>query len=494
MYSTRMADNATPLRAAVYGRESKGKQKSVDDQVGLGLRVIGERGWQHAGTYDDGSSASRFAKKVRLDWERLAADLAEHKLDVLIVWEITRGSREPVEGFTWLNLCRDNGVLIYVMTDEELFDPRKTRHYDTLGRLILDGAKESNTTSDRVLRGVRAAAANPDGATPHGRVPYGYTRRLKNPDLVIRPDKTPWEEFYVQVADPVTAPVVVEIFRRIGRSDPIVHVVNDLDRRDIPGPAGGGWNRKTLKKMIRNVAYDGKRTHEGETYDAVWPALVTDAEWRAANRVLDEPDRRRSKHGGKRWLLSYFAVGDCGKVMQGKPSIDGRKPSYRCHKDGCTGIGSWELDEFVTQLVCARLSRGDARDLFIPNDSETEGAAEQVKALTDRLEEWRQSAVRGETTPASLAVIERDLTLQIEAARKRHTALTSSAVLAELVTADDVRKVWDGLPLAGRREVVLMLFTEIRVGSIDKPLTRWSTDEDRLAAAADRVTIEWRTQ
>jgi site-specific DNA recombinase len=476
-----MEQSATPLRAGVYGRESKGKQKSVDDQVSLGLRLIEERpGWTHAGTYDDGSSASRFATKARKDWERLAVDLEQHKLDVLVVWEITRGSREPVEGFTWLNLCRDNGVLIYVMTDEELYDPRKTRHYDTLGRAILDGAKESNTTSDRVLRGVRAAAAN---GAPHGQVLYGYERRY-DPET---------KEFVEQRAHAERAPVVREIFRRIARADPIVHVVNDLNERGIPGPAGGNWNRQTVRKMIRNRSYLGQRVHGDAIYAAVWPALVSEIEWRAANRVLDDPNRRRTKPGQKKWLLSYIALSKCGSPMHGVVPHDGRKAGYHCLKDGCTGVGQFELDEYVTRLVVARLSRPDAHDLFSADDSEIARAAEEVKALEDRLEEWRQSGARGETTPATLAVIERDLTPQIEAARRRRIAATVPAALADLVTTDDVRKVWDGLPLAGRREVVQTLFEEIKVGAPGNVrLGRWSTDDDRLQAAADRVTVVWK--
>lgn len=489
-----MAENAIPLRAGVYGRESKGKTKSVDDQISIGLQVIADRNWSHAGTYDDGSSASRFATKIRADWQRLFADIAEGKLDVLIVWEITRGSREPVEGFTWLNLCRDHGVLIYVISDDELYDPRKTRHYDTLGRALLDGAKESNTTSDRVLRGVRAAAANPDGATPHGRVPYGYLRRLKKPDVVVRPEKTPWEDFYEQVPDPETAPIVREIFARIARNDPIVHIVNDLNGRAVPAPGGGQWNRQTIRKMIRNVAYAGQRKHGETTYAAVWPALVDDAEFRAANRVLDTPGRRTAKPGLKRWLLSYLAVSNCGGPMHGAPAHNGRKAAYHCLTDGCTTIGQYELDEYVTRVVVARLSRPDAKDLFLVDDSEISRATEEAAALRAKLEEARASfAAPDGISAASLADIERRLEPMIEAAEHRRIAATVPAALADLVSTDDVRGVWDLLPLAGRREVVLTLLEEIKVGKPTGPrLGRWSTDDDRLEAAAARVGIVWR--
>ena len=488
-----MGSSATPLRAGVYGRESKGKQKSVDDQVALGLEVIDERSWIHAGTYDDGSSASRFATKVRQDWERLAADLAAHKLDVLIVWEITRGSREPVEGFTWLNLCRDNGVKIFVISEDELYDPSRTRHYDTLGRMLLDGAKESNTTSDRVLRGVRQAFARPEGATPHGRAPYGYIRQLRNPELVVRPDKMPWGDFYAQVPDPATAPVVVEIFRRIARSDPIVRLVEDLEVRGIAGPSGGGWDRKTIRWIVTNAAYKGMRKFGEDERKAVWPALVSELEWAAANRVLSAPGRARDKPGQTKYLASYLLVSKCGGLMQGVPPRETQKAKYRCTKDGCVGIGMWEVDEYLTRLVVARFMRDDARDLFVADESELIRAEQQLGDLEQRLQGFRESAVAGETSPASLAVIERDLTPKIEAARLRVLEAEVPAAVVDLVQADDVRTAFDALPLAGRREVLTLLFDEISVGPPGKTrLHRGSTPDDKLAAANERLKINWR--
>lgn len=488
-----MGSTAIALRAGVYGRESKGKKKSVDDQLALGLRVVDDHGWTHAGTYDDGSSASRFATKVRPDWHRLDADIKAHRLDVLVIWEITRGTRETVDGFQWLNACRDNGVFIYLMNEEEQFDPRKTSHYDRLGRMILDGATESNKTSDRVLRGVREAAVRRDGATPHGRQPYGYTRQLRNPELVVRPEKMPWDEFYRQIPDPVTSPVVVEIFRRIARSEPIVRLVEDLDRRKIPGPGGGRWNRKAVRSIIVNVAYKGVRRYADEDLKAVWPGLVTEFEWSAANRVVTAPDRQRSKPGLKKYLASYLMLSKCGHQMQGVPPDRGQQARYRCTKDGCIGIGMGEVDEYLTRLVVARFMRDDARDLFIADETELRRAEQQLAALEQRLESFRQSATAGETSPASLAVVERDLSPQIEGASRKVLEAEVPAAMVDLIQSSDVRAAFDALPLAGRREVLSLLFAGVKVGAPGETrLHRGSTLDERLTAVDERVTVEWR--
>lgn len=488
-----MGSSAIPLRAGVYGRESKGKQKSVDDQVELGTEVIEEHGWILAGSYDDGSSASRFATKRRADWHRLADDLAAHKLDVLIVWEVTRGSRETVDGFTWFNLCRDNDVQIYVINEEELLDPRKTSHYDRLGRMLLDGATESNKTSDRVKRGVRSAAVRKEGATPHGRTPYGFLRQLKDPEIVTRPTKMLWDDFYVQVADPVTGPVAVEVIRRIARSTPISELVKDLNSRDLKAPDGGLWTRQAVRQLVRNPAYMGKRRFKKELHDGVWGGLVTEHEWHAANRVLDEPDRMTTKPGLKKWLASYLMVSKCGALMQAVPPRKTFKAKYRCTKDGCVSIGKWEVDEYLTRLVVARFMRPDARDLFVADDTERSRAEEQLATLEQRMDGFRRSATAGETSPASLAVIERDLVPQIEDARRRRDAAGIPAVLADLVNAADVRATFEALPIAGQREVLATLFAEIKISAPGATkLHRGSTPDDKLTAAGERLNISWR--
>src|SRR3546814_19166076 len=92
----------------------------------------------------------------------------------MVCWETTRGSREPIDWFTLLNLCRDNGVLIYVISDERTFDPRRARDYKDLATAGVDGAYESDRVSERVRRGHRFAAKS--GRPSVGRSPFGYRR------------------------------------------------------------------------------------------------------------------------------------------------------------------------------------------------------------------------------------------------------------------------------------------------------------------------------
>jgi hypothetical protein len=52
-----------------------------------------------------------------------------------------------------------------------------------------------------------------------------------------------------------------------------------------------------------------------------------------------------------------------------------------------------------------------------------------------------------------------------------------------------VRPAWDNLPTPAQREILKLLFDDIRFGSPVVRLTRWSTPTDRLEAAHQRTTI-----
>jgi hypothetical protein len=53
------------LRAGLYGRNSKGLDKSIDAQLVEGRDAAEDNGWPIVAEYSDGVSASRFGRKSR---------------------------------------------------------------------------------------------------------------------------------------------------------------------------------------------------------------------------------------------------------------------------------------------------------------------------------------------------------------------------------------------------------------------------------------------
>lgn len=471
-------------RAAVYGRESKGKTKSVADQIKLGMAAVADLSWEHAGTYSDKTSASRFAKTVRGDWSRLRVDLEAGTVDVLILWECSRGSRTLTDWSMLLDLCASLGVLIHVISHDRTYDPRRASDYKQLASDGVDAAVQVHRASESVRRGVNAAAAE---GRPHGRTPYGFERVYDSS-----------REFVAQRAHPEQSRIVNEIVTRVASAKPIRDIVLDLRERGVPSPKGGRWSPTGVVNIARNPAYIGKRSHKGELHDAIWPAIVPATMWQLAQVVLGQPSRRESPPGRVQYLLSAPLVkAPCGHSMGSSGRGAGRR--YSCGDDRCSSISAHDADAWVTAVVCARLSRRDARATFAADDAVSKRAHAELDALEGELLAARESWARpggGGISDEAMAMKEAAMKEPIADARRRaRPAGISAALLAMLDAAEagkHVRAVWDLLPLPAQRDLIRIVCGSITIASArgQATLNRWSSQQERARAAERRITFE----
>lgn len=433
------------LRAAPYGRQSANKAKSIDEQVTAGIAVADEYGWTVPDTYQDGTSASRYARKGRDDWARCLADIGAGKFDILILWEASRGDRTLTTWSQLLDLCRERAVSIYVVSDERLYDPRRPRDWKTLASAGVDSAGESDLLSIRVKRGHAGAAAA--GRPGHGRTPYGY-RRTYDPASGAPVGQEPDED---------TAPYVREIFKRLSSGESVSSVVADFNARGVPTAGAKRWYKTRIRDVATNRAYIGVRIHNGAEYPGTWEPLVSpDLFWRV-QAVFSDPVRAKTRPGRTRHLLSFLAVcGVCGNRLEAV------QRAYRCKDNGCVSISEAAADGLVTGLVLGRLAQPEVLSalyrLWEADDSDTVTARAEVAKLEDELSVWRRSAAKGETSPASLAAIEADLNTRIRAASRRAAVEAVPPQLREILApGEDVRTRWDAAPLPARRRAIEFL-------------------------------------
>jgi len=488
-----------PLRAGIYDRVSddrQGKSRSVQQQNEGNRAACEDNRWTVYDTYaDPDRSASRFATKVRENWKRLLADLAAGRIDVLVIWESSRGDRKLATWAELLDTCRDNGVLIHVTSHHHTYDVRRRRDYKTLAEDGIDNADESEKLSERVRRGMADSRSQ---GRPHGRIPYGYERiyNEKNKELVEQRAKEP------------EATIVREIFTRVASGDPIIAVATDLNAGrvkteqavrmlterpgGVPSPTGKRWARDVVRRIALNYIYVGKREFGGEILDGKWEELVDEETFHAARRVLTDPSRRTTRPGRSKYLLSYLARCGCGSWLLVVPAHKpGRRPYYRCER-GCTSMVVEWLDEHVTGVICARLSSPQASErLTRHDDTQVLAARAEAATLRGRLDEFRLSAARGETSPASLARIEGELLPQVEAAERRAIAATVPVPVRDLIDGDgDIRAAWDAMSVAARREVVRTM-VEVRLHPVLVPGRNQRFDPEK---EPDRVEIVRKTK
>jgi site-specific DNA recombinase len=496
-----VSESGSRSKAVIYGRNSSAKQKSIDDQQADNRAAVESNGWTVAAELDDPSSASRYATKIRKNWAALLELLPD--IDVVVLWEPSRGDRDLESWVGFLNRCRKHHVRIHAVAHQRTYDPSNARDYRSLAEDGVDSAYESDKTSQRVLRGHATAAA---AGRPHAPTTYGYARRYDPASRV----------FLEQVPEPEHAAVVRDIIASIGRGEPLHQITHRLNASSTPTPRGGRmWYHSTLRGIASNPAYRphptdptrGTRAHNGALHVGLWPPLVTESEWQAAQAVLGSNSdtarraRRDSAPGQIKYLLSgnsAVMTAACGSMLSGFCAADGRGATYGCKMDRCASAPMQEVDEYVTRLVVARLAREDARRLWVVDDGATRAAEDELARLLGELEDARQSFYRpGGISAEALAGKEAAMSPVIEDARRRAQPAAVPVAALELMEAakfgaERVRTAFEAFPLPAQREVIAGLFDRLTLGPATVRLTRWTPPAERLAVVADRVSHDWR--
>jgi site-specific DNA recombinase len=226
-----MTSLAPSGRASEYRRVSMDKsnrEKSNEEQGTENNAAAGENNLSIDRVYSDIGSASRFSRKSREGFDRLMADLDAgvfHQGDTLIMWESSRGSRRESEWHLLLDALQDNDVLVHITTHHRTYDLHNHRDRRTLSEDGTDSAYESGKLSNRLLRAREADAL---AGLPHGRAPYGYTRRY---DATTR-------KLIAQEPQPIEAEIVRELYDRLRRGHTLNSIAVDLEKRGVRSRSG----------------------------------------------------------------------------------------------------------------------------------------------------------------------------------------------------------------------------------------------------------------
>jgi site-specific DNA recombinase len=242
----------------------------------------------------------------------------------------------------------------------------------------------------------------------------------------------------------------------------------------IPTPQGNtSWLRTSVKDVLTNSRYAGLRRHRtaenranirtdpliGVVGPAQWPAVVDEQTWRAAVRVLCDP-QRRGRTTGPRGLLTGIAVcAVCGLTVHRGAAVRGT-PSYRCRSMKHFARTSEPIDRWVCEVAVARLSRPDVvAALHSASHGDTAALMTEVDVLRRRRDDIATDYADGEMTreqfrTANTRILERiaEVESALAAANPLNPMLTVAA-------SEDVRAAWDSLTTNQQRVIIDSLMT-----------------------------------
>ena len=148
-----------------------------------------------------------------------------------------------------------------------------------------------------------------------------------------------------------------------------------------------------MRKGLASPQLAGIRIVDGVAITGSWPAILDVETHLAIVAKLNDPERRRGRPAGERWLLSGFLVcGECGRSMlagghhqvKAKGGVVKRQRHYRCRRPEGAGCGmsmtAEPLEAWVEAAVLAKVTPQLWRKLRSARARRTSRDAESAEA------------------------------------------------------------------------------------------------------------------
>ncbi|TCK25448.1 DNA invertase Pin-like site-specific DNA recombinase [Pseudonocardia endophytica] len=439
------------------------------------LALIEGRGWTLARAPFCENDASAAGRKPRPLFRALLDLVRSGGVDVIVAWSLDRLVRNARDRLALVEACRDAGVMIALCRGSDM-DPTTPA-----GRLAIDvlgsvAQHEIDQKADRQRSAAQQAAEN--GRWIGGRRAFGYTADGLS---IVEDEAAALRDAYAAVLAGETLRGVARQWNRAGFTTaqrPYRHA--HLGERSP-------WRGDAVRRVLLNPRNAGLRAHKGEIMgQACWDGVVDESTWRATRTLLS--DSARTTGGptamGKHFLSGVALCGldGCGALVHGGGASHG-KPVYRCRttqllpdqRPDVPGTHVNRLaapaDQYVSDVVVARLSRPDARDLLVDHKrADVPALREEATVLRARLDALAAEFGGGAEEPLpprEYRAMRAPLVEKIESIEGRIADAGMVDKLGALVRADDVAAAWDELT-RDRRRAVLDVLAEVRLHAVGR--------------------------
>lgn len=298
------------MNAVVYARFSSENQteNSIEGQ----LRECKEYAEKHnitiVETYIDRALSAR--TDDRPEFQRMIRDSSMRQFEIVLVWKLDRFARNRFDSATYRAILKRNGVRV-VSAKENITDGPE----GIILEAMLEGMAEyySAELSVKVKRGQKenALKCKANG----GMVPFGYRVNA---------------ERYYEI-DPLTAPIVVEIFERYADGQTVGEISDDLNARAVFANTKYKYtNKSSFHNLLKNRRYIGEYRYGDTIVPDGMPAIISEEIF---ERVQKRMEKNRHKPAAMKADEEYILTtklfcGKCGAMMVG---VGGTSKTRRVH-------------------------------------------------------------------------------------------------------------------------------------------------------------------
>lgn len=360
-------NDSTPRRAAGYARFSTDKQteNSIDAQLTAIRRYCEQNDISLVATFVD--MAMSGTNTQRPDFQRMIEAAKAHEFDCIVIYDISRASRDVVDWLGFRKLMRSLDIAVLSTTERlgNIDDPNAF-----LTELLTAGLGQHMVlqTRQKSIAGVAERAKH--GVFLGGYPPLGYV--IENGAYVVNERE---------------ARAVQLIFAMYANGFSYDSIVAELSKMGIKGKRGNTIGRNGLNQILKNERYIGVYTWnkrrmkymgkyaggmpnpDGVRIENAIPAIIDRETWDRVHRRMKNNHRRACNTAKRKYLLAgLIECSQCGGAYTGRTTTSSKGyetryyvcgNKYRNHTCGAQNINADMLEAAVLDKLREYFAGGD---------------------------------------------------------------------------------------------------------------------------------------
>ena len=372
------------MKAVIYARYSSDSQReeSIEGQLRECTEYAERNGITILRSYIDRALSARTAD--RPEFQNMIKDSEQKLFDVVLIWKLDRFSRDRYDSAHYKRILKKNGVKV-VSVKENISDGPEGIILESM----LEGYAEyySAELSEKIQRGQKENALK--CKNNGGNTPLGY---------VVGTDG-------VLAVDPLTAPLVTEIFTRYDSGESISEITASLNGRGLKTKKGKAFKIGGVSLILKNRKYIGEYQYGSVIIPKGIPAIIDDDLFDRVQRrmAFNKKAPAKAKATEEYLLTTKLFCGTCERLMAGESGTSSTKGVkhhyYKCggakRKLGCKrkSVRKHWIERAAVLVTVQRVLR----------DKEISRIAEAIVALQEK-EDTSLPAMRQQLTECEKAI------------------------------------------------------------------------------------------
>ena len=350
------------MNVVIYARFSSHSQteQSIEGQLKECYAYAQRNDYTVVGEYIDRALSG--TTDHRPEFQKMIADSSKKTFQGVLVYQLDRFARNRYDSATYKSKLKKNGVRV-LSARENISDDAS----GVLMEAVLEGMAEyySVELAQKIKRGMDINAEK--CLSTGGNLALGF----KTEDKRI-------------VIDPLTAPIVVNIFEMYVTGSTMADIIRYLNANQIKTSYGNEFNKNSINRILRNKRYIGVYTYRDKEIPDGLPCIVDEDLFWEAQRIMEKNKKAPARAKAKvDYLLTTKLF--CGRCKAAMTGISGTsKTERKYHYYQCvTNRRDKSCDkktvgkEYIEDLVVNRL-----RDFLTPDNIST--IAREVVDLCER--------------------------------------------------------------------------------------------------------------